>query len=561
MINNPLSSIDPSTLASWQALESAALDAQGRRLSDYFERDSQRHNNFTVAAAGLNVDLSRHHIDQELLAKLLQLTADCGVKDAIAALNTGETINFTENRPALHCQQRLPLDSPQIPPEVAASRAKIRTICEAVHGGQWLGFGGEAISDVVNIGIGGSDLGPRMTAQALSAFHNKAITVHFVANVDPSDLQQVLAQLNPATTLFVVASKSWTTLETLSNASAAKQWLSAAAGSSEANKAIAKHFIAVSSRPEACKDFGINPDNILPMQDGVGGRYSLWSAVGLSVALATSADCFEQLLAGANAMDAHFFGRTADNAAGSDMQHNVPLLLALLEVWYVNFWGARSVAVLPYNHDLRLFPDYLQQLTMESNGKGTSCDGQTVSYQTCPVVWGSAGTIGQHSFHQLLHQGTQLIPVDFILPLNSHTGEQAQHNHLISNCLAQSQALMDGLSADAIEQSLVDDGLDSALAKQLAAHKSIPGNRPSTIISMETLTPATVGALLALYEHKVFCQSIVWNINAFDQWGVELGKIISNSIYPAVMGQSNDLANAATAASVKAYSGMLKKHG
>ena len=550
MINNPLNAVDPSTLAIWQTLEIAAADAQKRKLADYFVSDSQRYTNFNFTGAGLNIDLSRHHFDAALQTKLLKLATDCGIDQAIAALQSGQTINFTEARPALHCQQRLPLNSAAIPPEVAASRAKIRTICDAVHSGQWLGFGGEAIRNVVNIGIGGSDLGPRMAAQALSAFHNTAVKVHFVANVDPGDLQQVLAPLNPATTLFVVASKSWTTLETLSNASAAKQWISNAAGNS---KATAKHFIAVSSRPEACKDFGINPDNILPMQDGVGGRYSLWSAVGLSVALATSADAFEQLLAGANAMDNHFFA-----SVGNDQQHNIPLLLAMLEIWYVNFWGARSVAVLPYNHDLRLFPDHLQQLTMESNGKGTNRDGKPVRYQTCPVVWGSAGTIGQHSFHQLLHQGTQLIPVDFILPLNSHTSEQAQHNHLISNCLAQSQALMDGLSASSIEQSLLDDGLDSALAKQLAAHKSIPGNRPSTIITMNAVTPSTVGALLALYEHKVFCQSIVWNINAFDQWGVELGKLISNDIYPAVMAQPSELHNRATAASVKAYREILK---
>jgi glucose-6-phosphate isomerase len=550
MINNPLGAVDPSTLPAWQALENAATEAQQRTLSEYFANDSQRHDNFSFSAAALNVDLSRHHVDQTLLTKLLKLAADCGIDEAIGALQSGQTLNFTEGRPALHCQQRLPLNSEHIPPEVAAGRAKIRAICEAVHSGQWAGFAGEAIRDVVNIGIGGSDLGPRMAAQALSHCHNAAVTVHFVANVDPGDLQQVLAPLNPATTLFVVASKSWTTLETLSNASAAKQWIINAAGNAEATS---KHFIAVSSRPDACKDFGINPDNILPMQDGVGGRYSLWSAVGLSVALATSAECFEQLLAGANAMDNHFFA-----SVGDEQQHNIPLLLALLEIWYVNFWGARSVAVLPYNHDLRLFPDHLQQLTMESNGKGTNRDGQPVNYQTCPVVWGSAGTIGQHSFHQLLHQGTQLIPVDFILPLNSHSTEQAQHNHLISNCLAQSQALMDGLSASSIEQSLVDDGLDAALAKQLAAHKSIPGNRPSTIISMEKVTPATTGALLALYEHKVFCQSMLWNINAFDQWGVELGKLISNDIYPAVMAQPSELHNRATAASVKAYREILK---
>lgn len=542
MTIDPFNSIKLSELTVWASLKGSAAKARKQHLGNYFELDSNRARACTYYAAGLSIDTSRHHIDAKIISQLIALAKDSSIQKAIASLFSTEPINFTENRSVLHTQQRLPLTNSSISPEVVKVREKIRSICETLHAGKWLGFSGKPITDIVNIGIGGSDLGPRMATEALSHYHNKSINIHYVANIDPSDLEKILETLKPETTLFIVASKSWTTLETLSNASNAKQWICRAA---ENEQAVASHFIAVSSRPDLCEGFGIIGENILPMQDGVGGRYSLWSAVGLSVALATSAECFEQLLAGAHEMDTHF--------SETDLTENVPLLLALLEIWYVNFWGVKSVAVLPYNHDLRLFPDHLQQVTMESNGKRVDRNGNVVDYDTCPVVWGSAGTIGQHSFHQLLHQGTQMIPVDFILPLKSHTENQTQHNHLISNCLAQAQALMDGLSAADIEKSLISEGMDQDQARQLAAHKAIPGNRPSTIISMDSVTPATVGALIALYEHKVFCQSVIWNINAFDQWGVELGKVISNDIYPAVMGENVEVGNPATAASVEAY--------
>lgn len=546
MIKSPITPINPSKLNAWKSLQAVALDAQKRQLKEYFAEDKSRYNNLQYSSAGLTLDLSRHHIDDKIASLLLSLAKECHIEEAIKEQLTGENINFTENRPALHTHQRLPINCDKLNPEVRSVREKIRSITEAVQTGQWLGYTGKPIKDVVNIGIGGSDLGPRMAAEALHHFHHPAIKVHFSANIDPSDLQQTLQTLSPETTLIIVASKSWSTLETLSNAVTAKRWICDAAGT---EACIAKHFVAISSRPELCQQFGIDTNNILPMEDGVGGRYSLWSAVGLSIALATSADVFEELLGGAHQMDTHF--------SNAPIEDNLPLLLALLEIWYVNFWGTKSIATLPYNHDLRLFPDFLQQLTMESNGKSVDRDGNFIDYDTCPVVWGSAGTIGQHSFHQLLHQGTQMIPVDFILPLKSPAGNQAQYNHLISNCLAQSQALMDGLSAEAIEKKLIDGGSDPVEAHQLAAHKAIPGNRPSTIISMESLSPSALGALIALYEHKVFCQGIIWNINSFDQWGVELGKVISNDIYPGVMEESVDLENPATRGSVSEYLNIL----
>lgn len=546
MIKSPLTPINPSQLNVWSALQAAALVAQKRHLKAYFSESENRFQSLQYRAAGLTLDLSRHHIDDNITSLLLSLAKQCNIEKAIEAQLSGQHINFTEDRPVLHTQQRLPINSDTINPEVRKVREKIRAITEKVQTRQWLGYSGKPIEDVINIGIGGSDLGPRMATEALQHLHHPTLKVHFSANIDPSDLRQTLEKLKPETTLIIVASKSWSTLETLSNATTAKQWICDAASN---DSCIAQHFIAISSRPELCQQFGIDPVNILPMDDGIGGRYSLWSAVGLSIALSTSADVFEELLNGAHQMDRHF--------ATSPIDNKLPLLLALIEIWYVNFWGAKSIATLPYNHDLRLFPDFLQQLTMESNGKSVDREGKLIDYDTCPVEWGSAGTIGQHSFHQLLHQGTQMIPVDFILPLKSPTGNQAQYNHLISNCLAQSQALMDGVSAQTMAKKLIKEGSVRTEAQQLAAHKAIPGNRPSTIISMASLTPSTLGALIALYEHKVFCQGIIWNINSFDQWGVELGKVISKDIYPGVMGASANMENPATAASVAEYLALL----
>lgn len=538
----PIGVKNPSTLPLWTTLQESAKLAKSHLIGDYFETDPNRSDNLQLMAGGLTADISRHHFDSTIHTQLIGLAEACGTTEAIQALKNSEKVNLTEDRPALHSQQRLALDDANINPKVSQNRKKIAAITKQVHSGQWLGYSKQPIKDIVNIGIGGSDLGPRMATEALRPFHQKTVSVHYVANIDPNDLDCVLSSLNPATTLFIVASKSWSTLETLANASTAKQWISQAFGNQEC---IASHFIAITSQQELCEQFGIATDNILPMQDGVGGRFSLWTSIGLSVALATSAEHFEELLAGAHAMDKHFFS--------APLATNLPVTLALLEIWYVNFWDVKSTATLPYSHDLRLLPDHLQQLAMESNGKSVDRNGDTINYDTCPAIWGSAGTIGQHSFHQLLHQGTHLIPVDFILPLKSHSDNQKQHDHLISNCLAQSQALMDGLPIEKVKQKLMAKGLSPEQANALAPHQVVPGNRPSTIISMDSLTPATLGALIALYEHKVYSQSIIWNINAFDQWGVELGKVISNEIYPALRGESIAMDNPATASSVANY--------
>ncbi len=535
-------SIKPINLASWPPLVIAAQKAQQTQLSTYFELDSNRIDKLRFDAAGLSADFSRHHVDDTILDHLLSLAQEANVSHAIEQLFAGEEVNFTENRPALHMTLRGPYGPDAQQAQVRNCHQQMQSIVQQIHQGSWLGYNGQAITDVVNIGIGGSDLGPRMVATALAPYKKSNLNVHFVANVDPSDLQLTLETLNPATTVFIVASKSWSTIETLTNARAAKAWLEATAGT---DSNLSNHFIAISARPEKCKDFGILPENVLPMWDWVGGRFSLWSAIGLPIALAVGFDNFEQLLNGAKDMDDHF--------SSSAPNKNLPLIMALLEVWYVNFWGNHTMAVLPYDHNLRLLPDHLQQLIMESNGKQTDLDGNVVDYPTCPVVWGAAGTNGQHSFHQLLHQGTQQIPVDFILPLSSHTPNQEQHQHMLANCLAQAQALMDGQTAQTNEQKLLNDSYDPATAKQLAAHKTIPGNRPSTIITMPKLTPATLGSLIALYEHKVFSASVIWNINPFDQWGVELGKSISSAVYAALNGEQSEISNAATSAAIKAY--------
>jgi glucose-6-phosphate isomerase len=532
----------PTQSPAWQKLQTAYQTAKSATLQSYFDANEERCQQLQFQAAGLTADVSRHHIDDDILSSLLTLAKERGMAKSISQLYAGESINFTEQRPALHMTLRYATGPTTWQNEVKQCLMRMKALCQKIHHQQWLGFSKQAITDVVNIGIGGSDLGPKMVTEALRPFHNQTINCHFVSNVDPADIEQVLATLNPATTLFIVASKSWATLETLSNADTAKQWLLTA---NCPQKQLTEHFIAISSRPDRCIEYGIKRANVLPMWDWVGGRFSLWSAIGLVIAIATSFEDFEQLLAGAGDMDAHF--QTSTEA------ENLPLLLALLEVWYVNFWGCTSHAVLPYNHHLRLLPDHLQQLIMESNGKHVTCDNQTVQYQTCPVIWGAAGTNGQHSFHQLLHQGTAMIPVDFILPLTSHSNNDLQHGHLVANCLAQAQALMDGKNQQDCYKELQQTGISHTEAETLAIHKAISGNKPSTIISMDALTPHAVGALVALYEHKVFCSSVIWNINAFDQWGVELGKLISTQIHDALSGQKNSIDNPATKASIDQY--------
>ncbi|MDG1938890.1 MAG: glucose-6-phosphate isomerase [Pseudomonadales bacterium] len=529
---------DPSNTHHWKKLTELHDKHQSQSIEQL--NDLAANSGQCIDAAGLSVDLSRNFVNQAILDELVALAKKQGISEKISQLIAGEAVNNTEARAAHHSALRLP-DSIQTRPEVSATQQKIKTLADSLRNKTWRGSGNTEITDVINIGIGGSDLGPRMVCNALSSLASEGPRVHFVANIDPRDLETTLQGLKPASTLILISSKSFNTTETLENALSARRWLLEEIEQSD----LSKHVIAVSSNVEKAVAFGVDADNILPMWDWVGGRYSLWSAIGLPIAIAIGYSGFNELLKGAHAMDKHF--------ATAPIESNLPSLLALLEVWYVNFCAAHSSAVLPYSHELGLFPDYLQQLTMESNGKQVHKDGSPVTHRTCPTIWGSAGTIGQHSFHQLLHQGTELIPVDFILPLHSHSDEQNKQAHLVANCLAQSKALTEGKNEAAAELELADSGLSESEVSALASHKASPGNRPNTIIAMDKLTPSNLGALVALYEHKVYAASVVWDINSFDQWGVELGKQLSTPIYAALTGDSSASTDKTTAFWIKRF--------
>ncbi len=528
--------------ACWSDLQAHQQRLHAQSLTQLFDNNPDRTVQHTIEAAGLRLDYSKNFIDGALIHSLMQLTRQVNLPNAITQLLSGGMVNNTEKRPALHTALRSP--KPVIEADaIAQAFAKMETLVHAIHNGKWRGYSDETITDVVNIGIGGSDLGPQMATHALKPFHTGHVRLHFVSNVDPSCLQDLLQHLAPSRTLFIVASKSFTTLETLQNAEAARRWLLAAAPDSSAT---ARHFVAVSSAVKKAADFGINADNILPMWDWVGGRYSLWSAIGLPIALAVGMENFRAMLSGANAMDEHF--------QQAHLAHNMPVMMALLGFWYRHFWQASTHAVLPYDHYLRFFPDYLQQLDMESNGKHVNHAGEDVPYETGSVLWGSVGTNGQHSFHQLLHQGTHFIPADFVLTLQPHHTEcREQHRHLLANGLAQSQALMCGKSLTVVEAELQKQGLDDAAIAELAPHKVISGNRPSNLITIEQLTPATLGALVALYEHKVYVQGVLWDINSFDQWGVELGKQLSGPIFAALSGTEDVSLDSSTQATIARY--------
>jgi glucose-6-phosphate isomerase len=506
---------------------------QALRISDLLEKEANRLSEFTLTAAGLRLDYSRHLLDSSARQCLLQLAAESGLENAREALLCGELVNSSEQRAALHTLLRAstaPTKLPKEHAEVQQCRSRMAEWVDRVRAGEHRGYSGAAISDVVNLGIGGSDLGPRLACEALTPFQQPGINVHFCANIDPADLQATLGSLNPATTLFIVCSKSFSTEETLHNANSARSWLLGSAGD---KTAVKNHFLAVSTNISAAQEFGIPEQNILPLWDWVGGRYSLWSGIGWSIAFALGNAGFEKLLAGAEAMDKHF--------QSAPLALNMPVVLSLLELWYVNFMGSRNHALVPYHHHLRRLPAFLQQLAMESNGKAVSREGEALDYATNPVVWGDEGSNGQHSFHQLLHQGTLLCPVDFILPLGSPCQDRDGHMRLVAHCLAQGQALMQGRDEAQALQELLQRGMSRAAAQQLAPQLVIPGNRPSSTISMAELTPETLGALLALYEHKTFCCGHFWQINSFDQWGVELGKALSATIYKAMQGGSAEL--------------------
>jgi glucose-6-phosphate isomerase len=511
--------------AEWQALLQSAAAVKGAplRLKALFAQDADRFARFSCEAAGILLDYSKNLLTDEIRAQLLTLAHNAGVQDAIAAMFRGDVINNTEQRQVLHVALRSPKRATPQEQAVHATLDRMEAFVNEVATGTWLGFDGRPITDVVNIGIGGSDLGPAMVYEALAPFHLAQLRCHFVSNVDPVHLEQTLMRLDASTTLFVIASKTFTTLETMLNANAARAWL-LQRGADEA--ALVKHFVAVSANVERAAAFGIDADNIFPMWDWVGGRYSLWSAIGLPVALGIGMTHFRTLLEGAHAMDEHF--RAAPFAK------NLPVILALLHVWYANFLCAESQVVLPYAQNLHLFPAFLQQLDMESLGKSVDRNGDRLGSPSGAIVWGSAGTNGQHSFHQLLHQGTHLIPADFIAVVQSATGNREQQRQLLANCFAQGQALMDGKTLEQATAELSAQGLSDDAADALAPHKVVPGNRPSNTLLLRKLTPATLGALVALYEHKVYVQSIVLGINAFDQWGVELGKALSSDVYSAI---------------------------
>ncbi len=493
-------------------------------LLELFETDNQRSRTFSVDAAGLHLDFAKNHLTDDTLNLLEQLAHATQLPEAIQALLSGESINNTEQRQALHSALRFQ-GAPQTVEEqqVADVLQQMESLVDRLHRGQWTGFNGDAITDVVNIGIGGSDLGPRMTCDALAAYHHPGLTVHFVANIDAADMGDMFKSLNPASTLFIVASKSFSTLETLENAKAARRWLIENGCRVDM---LQQHFIAISSQTEKAEAFGISRQNILPMWDWVGGRYSLWSAIGLPIALAVGMQHFNALRTGAHAMDKHF--------ASAPVRQNMPVIMALTSYWYSQFWDAQTQAVLPYSHHMHYFPQFLQQLDMESLGKRVSRDGKELNHASGSIIWGAEGSNGQHSFHQLLHQGSHLVPVDFIVALKSGYGNQHQHQHLFACCISQSQALLTGKSHQQALEELLSKGLDQEEAERLAPHQVIPGNRPSNSLILEELTPYSVGALTALYEHKVYSLSVLLGINAFDQWGVELGKQLGGDIFKAL---------------------------
>lgn len=522
---------DITATTAWKNLEVRYEATREVTLRELFAADPDRAGNFSFDAAGLHVDLSKNLLDEETRDALVALAEEIGLKDRVEAMFSGEHINNTEDRAVLHTALRLPaeeqlkVDGQDVAADVHEVLGRMRDFASKLRSGEWLGHTGHTIKKVVNIGIGGSDLGPKMATLALRAYATAGISGEFVSNVDPADMAATLDRLDPESTLFIISSKTFTTQETLANAHAAKRWLLERFDGEEA--AIAKHFVAVSTNAEKVAEFGIDTDNMFGFWDWVGGRYSVDSAIGLSLMCVIGPMDFMRFLEGFHAMDVHF--RTAKFA------ENIPVLMGLLNVWYSNFHGAQTHAVLPYSQDLSRFPAYLQQLTMESNGKSTRRDGERVDYSTGEIFWGEPGTNGQHAFYQLIHQGTRLIPADFIgfarpkEDLPTATGEGSMHDLLMGNFFAQTKVLAFGKTAEEIAA----EGVDPAIVP----HKVMPGNRPTTTILAEELTPAVLGALIALYEHITFVEGAVWDINSFDQWGVELGKQQANDLAPAVSGE------------------------
>ncbi len=517
---------NPVDLEAWKALAAHHDDIKTTHLRELFAADPTRFDKFQLSAAGLFLDYSKNHLTEETHRCLLALAEASNVTGKLHSMFSGEMVNPTEARPALHTALRnrgsepVIVDGQDVMPPVRDVLERLGRFSDAVRDGSWTGYTGQPITDVVNIGIGGSDLGPLMAVEALAPFAHKRLALHFVSNVDGSHMVSTLKKVNPETTLFIVASKTFTTQETLTNAHSARSWF-LDSGASEAD--IARHFVALSTNSSAVTAFGIDANNMFGFWDWVGGRYSLWSAIGLPLILSVGMERFEQFLQGAYDMDQHT--RTAPLAV------NMPVTLALLTVWYNNFWGAHSHLIAPYDQYLHRFPAYLQQLTMESNGKSVHVNGSAVQLATGPVVWGEPGTNGQHAYFQLLHQGTHLIPTDFIMALESLNPLGIHQELLMANCFAQSEALMMGKTKAELKAEMQAAGASEEDIKQLAGHRSFSGNRPSNTLLVQQMSPHALGALIALYEHKVFVEAAIWDINPFDQWGVELGKQLAKSIH------------------------------
>jgi glucose-6-phosphate isomerase len=516
----------------WKALESHFNEIADIHMRELFAQDPERFSRFSLRFDDILLDYSKNRITSETMRLLLDLARQADLKTWIERMFDGEKINITEDRAVLHIALRnrsnraIYVDGVNVMDEVNRVLDHMREFSEAVRSGQWRGYTGKAITDIVNIGIGGSDLGPVMVTEALKPYGKEGLRVRFVSNVDGTHIVETLKQVSPETTLFIVASKTFTTQETLTNAQTAKEWLLRSAAD---ERAVAKHFVALSTNPQEVSKFGIDTANMFEFWDWVGGRYSLWSAIGLSIAIYIGADNFEELLTGAHLMDEHF--------RAAEFEENIPVVLGVLGVWYNNFFGAQTHAILPYDQYLHRFSAYFQQGDMESNGKSRDRDGQRVDVSTGPVIWGEPGTNGQHAFYQLIHQGTKLIPADFLAPIETHNPVGQHHQILLSNFFAQTEALMKGKTEAEVRTELEAAGMSGEPLERLVPHKRFAGNKPTNSIMFQKLTPRSLGSLIAMYEHKIFTQGIIWNINSFDQWGVELGKQLAKAILPELAGK------------------------
>jgi glucose-6-phosphate isomerase len=543
-----LLNINPAQTQSWEKLSDHYKKIEPVHMKDLFAGDPDRFEKFSFRFNDILADCSKSRITEETLRLLIGLADETGVKEAIESMFKGEKINATENRAVLHIALRNRTNTPiivhgeDVMPEVNAVLQKIKTFSGQIISGEWKGYTGKKITDIVNIGIGGSDLGPLMVTEALRPYAQEGLSVHFISNIDGTHVTETLKGLNPETTLFMVASKTFTTQETMTNAFSARDWF---LDQAQKKTRVARHFVAISTNAEAVAAFGIDNDNMFIFWDWVGGRYSLWSAIGLSIACYIGFDNFSELLQGAHAMDQHF--------RSEPFEKNIPVLLALIGIWYTNFFGAQSEVILPYDQHMHRFPAYFQQGNMESNGKSVDRSGRKLAYQSGPILWGEPGTNGQHSFYQLIHQGTRFIPADFLAPAVSHNPLGDHHPILLSNFFAQTEALMNGKTREEVVTELKQDGKSEDEIKKLAPYKIFDGNKPTNSILFRKLTPGTLGSLIAMYEHKIFVQGVIWNIFSFDQWGVELGKQLARKIQPQLSddqpvdthdGSTNGLINA-----------------